>query len=143
MSPRSLALNLVAQYYAHFNAGQRPEMMALLGEAVVHDINQGGSQIGREAFTSFMAHMDHCYREQVTDLVLMADEEGERVAAEFYILGEYLRSDEGLPEASGQRYRLRVGAFFEVREGRIARVTNYYNLQDWLQQVTAPKPHDA
>jgi ketosteroid isomerase-like protein len=30
-----------------------------------------------------------------------------------------------------------VGAFFEVRDGKVARVTNYYDLQSWLQQVGA------
>jgi steroid delta-isomerase-like uncharacterized protein len=37
--------------------------------------------------------------------------------------------------ARGQRYVLPAGAFFDIRDGRIARVTNYYNLQDWLRQV--------
>jgi steroid delta-isomerase-like uncharacterized protein len=42
-----------------------------------------------------------------------------------------------LPEATGQTYHLRVGAFFEARDGRITRVTNYYNLQSWLRMVGA------
>ncbi|MBZ0222866.1 MAG: isopropylmalate/homocitrate/citramalate synthase, partial [Dokdonella sp.] len=29
------------------------------------------------------------------------------------------------------------GAFFEIHDGRITRVSNYYNLQDWLRQVGA------
>jgi hypothetical protein len=29
------------------------------------------------------------------------------------------------------------GAFFEIDDGRIARVSNYYNLQDWIAQVQA------
>jgi steroid delta-isomerase-like uncharacterized protein len=49
--------------------------------------------------------------------------------------GEYLASDEGLPAASGQRYVLRAGAFFDIRDARVARVTNYYNLDHWLKQV--------
>jgi len=49
--------------------------------------------------------------------------------------GQYLADDEGLPPANGQRYVLPGGAFFEVREGRIARVSNYYNLAGWLAQV--------
>jgi hypothetical protein len=28
------------------------------------------------------------------------------------------------------------GAFFEFAGGRISRVTNYYNLQDWIDQVS-------
>ena len=49
--------------------------------------------------------------------------------------GEYLAADEGLPPARGQRYVLPGGAFFEVAGGQIRRVTNYYNLTDWLRQV--------
>ncbi|MEQ8662527.1 MAG: isopropylmalate/homocitrate/citramalate synthase, partial [Gammaproteobacteria bacterium] len=49
--------------------------------------------------------------------------------------GEYLATDEGLPAAHGQRYRLPAGAFFDVRDGRVARVTNYYNLPNWVDQV--------
>jgi steroid delta-isomerase-like uncharacterized protein len=60
---------------------------------------------------------------------------GQRAAAEFTVLGEYLVTDEGLPPARGQTYRLAAGAFFEVRDGKVARISNYYNLQDWLQQV--------
>jgi steroid delta-isomerase-like uncharacterized protein len=68
-------------------------------------------------------------------MVVMASDDGKRAAAEFTVLGEYLETDEGLPPARGQTYRLPAGAFFEVRDGRVARVTNYYNLQDWIAQV--------
>jgi len=40
-----------------------------------------------------------------------------------------------LPPANGQKYVLPGGAFFDIRGGKIARVTNYYNLQDWIAQV--------
>jgi steroid delta-isomerase-like uncharacterized protein len=81
--------------------------------------------------------MDRCYREQVEELVAFANEDGTRGSAEFFIRGEYLSTDEGLPPATGQKYHLRVGAFFELCGGRVARITNYYNLQDWLAQVGA------
>ena len=45
-------------------------------------------------------------------------------------------TDEGLPPATGQSYVLPGGAFFDIRDDRIARVTNYYNLQDWIAQVS-------
>jgi steroid delta-isomerase-like uncharacterized protein len=126
---------LIERYYAAFNAGDMPSFLALLTEDVVHDINQGGREAGKAAFTRFMERMNRKYREQVADLVVMVDGTGTRAAAEFVVLGTYLESDEGLPPAAGQRYRLPVGAFFDIRDGRIARVTNYYNLQDWLRQV--------
>lgn len=137
-SPQESALDLVRNYYATFNRGDREALLALLDEAVVHDINQGASEPGREAFRAFLGRMDRCYREQVEELVVMASADGSRAAAEFFILGTYLQADDGLPPAHGQSYRLRVGAFFEIRGGRIARVTNYYNLEDWLAQVRAP-----
>ncbi|HEX7932387.1 MAG TPA: isopropylmalate/homocitrate/citramalate synthase, partial [Paraburkholderia sp.] len=58
-----------------------------------------------------------------------------RGSAEFVVHGEYLVTDEGLPPAIGQKYILPAGAFFDVRAGKIARVTNYYNLPDWTAQV--------
>ena len=112
-------------------------MLALLTDEVVHDINQGDAQVGIEDFRSFLQRMDRCYAEQVEELVVFANAEGTRGSAEFYISGTYLQTDEGLPPATGQKYRLRVGAFFDIREAKVARVTNYYNLQDWLKQVGA------
>lgn len=137
MPPAEPTSDLLRRYYALFNAGDREAFLALLADDVAHDINQGGCERGVESFRKFLARMDRCYREQVEELVLLTSEDGTRGAAEFYIRGEYLVTDEGLPEAAGQKYRLRVGAFFEIRDGMIARVTNYYNLQGWLQQVGA------
>jgi steroid delta-isomerase-like uncharacterized protein len=132
---RASSERLIRRYYEAFNAGDMPAFLALLTDDVVHDVSQGDRQVGREAFARFMDHMNHCYRERIEDLVVMATDDGARAAAEFTVLGEYLRGDADLPPARGQRYLLRVGAFFEVREERVARVTNHYNLQDWLRQV--------
>ncbi len=126
---------LVLAYYAAFNRGDRDAMLALLNDDVAHDLNQGAREIGRDAFAAFMARMDRCYREQLRDIVVMASPDGSRAAAEYVVHGEYLADDEGLPPANGQTYVLPGGAFFEIRDGRIARVTNYYNLQDWIAQV--------
>jgi steroid delta-isomerase-like uncharacterized protein len=80
--------------------------------------------------------MNNCYEENVRDLVVMLNANSDRAAAEFMLDGTYKQTDGILPEASGQRYTLRVGAFFELRGGKIARVSNHYNLQDWLHQVS-------
>lgn len=132
---RDQTLALVKRYYAAFNAGDMEAFLALLTEDVAHDINQGRREVGRETFAMFMQHMNRCYREQLVDMVVMASDDGARAAAEFTVLGEYLVTDEGLPPARGQTYRLPAGAFFDIRDGKVARVTNYYNLQDWIAQV--------
>ena len=131
------ATALIRAYLDAFNRGDRPAMLALLAEDVAHDVNQGGREVGRDAFAAFMARMDRAYRERLTEIVVMADATGSRAAAEFMVEGEYLATDEGLPEARGQRYRLPAGAFYAIRDGRIARVTMFYNLQDWIAQVSA------
>jgi steroid delta-isomerase-like uncharacterized protein len=129
------ATALIRAYLEAFNRGDRPAMLALLADDVAHDVNQGGREVGRAAFAAFMARMDRCYRETLTDIVVMADATGTRAAAEFTVQGEYLATDTGLPEARGQRYVLPAGAFYAIRDGRIARVTMHYNLADWIAQV--------
>jgi steroid delta-isomerase-like uncharacterized protein len=126
---------LIETYYGAFNRGDLAGMLALLDDQVVHDINQGESEVGKAAFARFLDKMNSHYREEVRDLVVMASEDGKRAAAEFRVKGVYLKSDAGLPEARSQEYLLPVGAFFEVDEGKIRRVTNYYNLNAWLDMV--------
>ncbi|MDB6116586.1 MAG: hypothetical protein JWO08_367 [Verrucomicrobiaceae bacterium] len=132
---RSAATALIQRYYDTFNGGERSAFLSLLADDVVHDINQGCSEYGKSAFQAFLQRMDRCYREEVQELVVMAAEDGTRGAAEFYIQGAYIATDEGLPPATGQTYRLRVGAFFDIKDGLVSRITNYYNLQDWIAQV--------
>lgn len=127
---------LIARYYAAFNAGNMAEFLSLLTNDVVHDINQGHRDVGIEAFGRFMERMNRNYQEQLHEVVVMASRDGSRGAAEFVVHGVYKNSDEGLPPAKGQTYVLPAGAFFEIREGKVARVTNYYNLQDWIRQVS-------
>ncbi len=130
-------IDLIRRYYAAFNAGDMKTFESLLTDDVIHDINQGQRETGKEAFRKFMGRMNGAYRENLTDMAIMASADGTRASAEFVVNGEYLKSDEGLPEAHGQKYVLPAGAFFVVRDGKVARITNYYNLQDWIDQVSA------
>ncbi|MFV3384719.1 nuclear transport factor 2 family protein [Pseudomonas sp. NY15364] len=129
------ATELVHAYYAAFNAGDMPAFLDLLADDVVHDINQGERQVGKATFAAFMDKMNRCYRERLTDIVVMQNADGDRAAAEFVVHGEYLADDEGLPPADGQTYVLPAGAFFEIKDGKVARISNYYNLNDWIAQV--------
>lgn len=131
------ATETILRYYAAFNRGDWAAMLDCLTDDVVHDLNQGARETGREAFAAFLARMHASYSEELRDIVVMAAPGGARAAAEYVVHGTYLAADAGLPAANGQRYVLPGGAFFELRDNRIARVTNYYNLQDWLDQVGA------
>ena len=129
-------VELLQQYYDAFNRQDMEAFLNLLTDDVLHDINQGGREVGKAVFAAFMDRMNAHYREQIVDLSISSNEDGSRAAVEFRVLGEYLSTDEGLPEANGQTYDLPAGAFFEIRDGKVARITNYYNLQDWIEQVS-------
>ena len=131
-----MSIQTIEAYYRAFNSADFAGMLALLSADVVHDVNQGTREIGKPAFAQFLDRMNASYSEQLSDLVIMADSVGKRFAAEFTVEGVYLQGDPGFPEARGQRYRLPAGAFLEVSAGLITRVSTYYNLADWLFQVS-------
>ena len=83
-----------------------------------------------------MDAMNESYREHVTDLIIMTNEDSAHVATQFMVKGTYLKTAAGLPKAHGQTYTLPCGAFFEIKNGKISRITVCYNLQDWLKQVS-------
>jgi steroid delta-isomerase-like uncharacterized protein len=138
---RLRAEQTVRAYYAAFNAGDMERFLALLTEDVIHDISQGGRETGVAAFRRFMAHMNRCYRERIDDLMVLTEPSGTRAAAEFVVHGTYVHTDphapKGTPPARGQTYVLAAGAFFSVHDGRVARISNHYNLHDWVRQVGA------
>jgi steroid delta-isomerase-like uncharacterized protein len=135
-SPSTETLALVRHYYDAFNRGDTAAMLALLADDVQHDVNQGGQRIGKAKFKEFCDHMSRCYGERLENVVIMASEDGRRAAAEFVVHGRYKATDEGLPPATGQTYVLPAGAFLAVENCKITRVTTYYNLKDWMKQVT-------
>lgn len=131
------AIALITRYYAAFNASDTEGMIACLAPDVAHHVNEGAIRVGQDKFRAFCAHMERCYAETLTDIVVMATQDGARASAEFIVNGTYKATDEGLPEAHGQTYRLPVGMFFTIADGAITRVVTYYNLADWTAQVSA------
>jgi steroid delta-isomerase-like uncharacterized protein len=130
-----MSKELIRQYYLKFNEGKFGEMIELLAANVQHDLNEGETQKGKTAFAAFMKVMDAHYSERAVELEIFSGDHPERFAAEFFIEGTYKKTQAGLPEAKNQPYRLRVGAFFEVNSGLITRVTNHYNLREWIAMV--------
>lgn len=128
---------LISRYYDAFNAGDIDGMLACLSPDVAHHVNEGQVRIGVDAFRAFCEHMARCYAETLSDVVVMASPDGSRAGAEFTVNGRYLETDSGLPVAHGQTYVLPAGGFFSVADGRITRVVTYYNLADWIAQVSA------
>lgn len=129
------SLDIVKNYFKAFNEGRTKDMLALLHPEIEHDINQGKKEVGLEAFVKFMAHMDNCYKEELKNLTYFVSENPNRVAAEFDVHGTYLKTDGSLPVARGQKYVVPAGSFLEIQDGKIKRVTTYYNLPQWIEMV--------
>jgi len=129
------AIEILKTYFDAFNSGDLETLESLLHDDVEHHVNQGPIRPGKARFQEFNRHMSACYREELTDLVLFSNEDGTRAAAEFTVNGTYLKTDEGLPPAKGQRYVLPAGIFFTLKDRKIIRVATHYNLEDWMRQV--------
>jgi steroid delta-isomerase-like uncharacterized protein len=127
---------LIRRYYEAFNRGDIPGMLDCVTDDVVHDVNQGERRLGKDRFHAFCARMAHHYKERLEDITVMETADGRRAAAEFNVHGTYLQTETGLPAATGQTYVLPAGTFFALRDGKIARITTYYNLTDWIMQVS-------
>lgn len=127
---------IIQSYFDAFNAGDTATMLDLVSESVVHHVNQGDTRVGKAAFAEFCSHMGVSYRERLDDLVILTNEDGTHAAAEFMVHGTYLQTAPRLPEARGQTYVLPAGSFFTLWDGKITRITTYYNLADWIRQVS-------
>ncbi|MGK7654302.1 MULTISPECIES: ketosteroid isomerase-related protein [unclassified Roseovarius] len=131
------AKNVIDAYFQAFNKGDVDGMLECLSEDVAHHVNEGQVRTGKAAFAAFCEHMSRCYKEHLDNMVIFEAEDGTRGAAEFVVNGTYLATDEGLPEAKGQTYKLPAGSFFSLENNKITRVVTYYNLADWTRQVSA------
>lgn len=127
--------DLIVRYFEVFNKGDAATMLSLVDENIEHDINQGKTQIGKAKFEAFLNHMNECYKEELKDLVIFASDDGKRASAEFMVHGTYLKTDGTLPPARNQKYVIRAGSFFEIKNNKISRVTTYYNLPLWIEMV--------
>lgn len=130
------SLEIVQNYYHAFNSGNWNEMLKYVDDQILHEPNESEPRIGKELFVEFLKKMDTCYEEQLTNIVFYTSSDESRIAVEFTVNGIYKKGEVGLPEAKGQSYVLPAGAFLEVKNGKITRVTTYYNLELWISLVS-------
>lgn len=130
------ATETLRRYFDAFNAGDLDAILQEVSDEIEHHVNEGKTRTGKADFRAFCEHMNRCYKEQLTDIVLFSAENGTRGAAEFTVNGTYLETDSGLPAASGQTYKLPGASLMTLHDEKITRVTTYYNLADWLSQVS-------
>lgn len=135
MAKRVTPGQLIQAYVDAFNRHDLEDQLAVLHPDIEHEINEGPTEVGIDAFRRFKEKMNVYYREQLMDVHIYSHRN--TGACEFICNGEYLVSDDGLPPAHGQRYSIRAAFFVSARGGKITRITSYYNLKNWIDAVSA------
>lgn len=128
--------SLIQKYYQAFNQQNIELMLQCLHPQVIHEINEGESQIGLQLFRQFLHRMNTHYSENLTDIKIMTDDTLKFATARFYVNGTYLQTDPGLPKARGQKYKIPALGYFEIEEGLIKKVSVFYNLKKWIEAVS-------
>lgn len=126
---------IIESYFESFNGGYLPRMLELLDEGVVHDTHLLKGEKGKKAFEAFLSRQAECYQERVHDIIIMSEASGKYAAAQYNITGTYRKTEAGQLPARGQVYTVRGGTFFEFTEDKISRITSYYNIQEWNDQI--------
>lgn len=130
------AIEIAKKYYQAFNTQNWQQMLELVSEDIRHEPNEGKTRVGKELFASFLEKMDTSYQEELKDMVFFQGEEPDRIAVEFVVHGVYKQAEPGLPPAHGQKYILPAGAFLTINNNLIERITTFYNLEEWIEQVS-------
>ena len=82
---------------------------------MIHDICQGETEIGHEAFRKFMEFCFDVCNEKARDILIIVSENGRHAAVKLVIDGVYLKSVTGYPSAKNQKYTLPIYAFLKLR----------------------------
>jgi hypothetical protein len=72
--------------------------------------------------------MDECYEEALIVFVLFGEPNNRSVTSEFVVSGSIKKSTKTHQSAQEHIYFLATGAFLEIKNGKITRLTTYYNI---------------
>ncbi len=129
------AQTIASRFIEALNERDFQAISSVLDEDVALDTMLGQRTIGAEplrmAIMSYFRHFD----EQFSDIVVMHDAFGQRVAVDATARGYYRQSFPGLPQASGQSYSIPSVFVFEIDGGLVTRLTHYRNIRVFEQAL--------
>lgn len=130
-----MSIKVVKSYYEAFNCKDIDGILRICHDDVVNDLNQGESQAGKEKLKNFLETAWQHFEEQVFNVDLMANNDQSNVASEYLVKGTYYKTKQGLFPANDQYYEILCSSLFKIKNGKIARITRYYNVKKWLDIV--------
>ncbi|KQY15388.1 ketosteroid isomerase-related protein [Rhizobium sp. Root482] len=130
------AQTIASRFMDALNERDFETLAGFLDEDVALDTMTGQRTIGalplRMAIMSYFRHFD----EQFSDMVLMHDAFGQRVAVDLTARGHYRETMEGFPQASGQAYSIPGVFVFEFENGAVTRLSHYRNARVFEQALS-------
>jgi steroid delta-isomerase-like uncharacterized protein len=124
----------VDAWVAALNAHDPDAIAAVFApDAVFVNVGSGQRHEGRDAIRADHENLFRMWSElTVEQSEYLID--GDRWAGEWTMAGVHTGDVPGLP-ATGKPFKISGGGFGQVRDGNIARTTQYYNMADFLTQV--------
>lgn len=130
-----MSIEIVKSYYDAFNRKDVDAILSICHDDVINDRNQADSQTGKENLKNFLETAWQHFDEKVFNVDLMANHDQSNVAAEYLVKGTYYKTKQGLFPANNQYYEILCSSLFKVKNGKISRITRYYNVKQWLDIV--------
>lgn len=132
----SMSKTLVKEYYDTILAQNLNGFISLLSDNVIHDINEGATEVGKAAFKKFMEDQFTHGKIDIKDMIILTSPDDKYAMVRYLCAGKYEKTGEGYPPAKGQHWELPVVTYFKFENGKIAHVSVYYNKQAWINQVS-------
>ncbi|WP_331371739.1 ketosteroid isomerase-related protein [Sinorhizobium chiapasense] len=129
------AQTIASRFVEAVNSRDFDALSRLVDEDVALDSLTGQRTVGvgplRAWIMSYLSHFDETF----SDVVLMHDAFGQRVAADMTARGTYRKTMSGFPAASGQSYSIPSVFIFEIEDGAITRLSHYRNLRIFEREL--------
>ena len=110
-------------------------------DCVKEDIAIGRATRGKDKMKALISGAFTAMPDLRIELVTLFDC-GDWAATEWIMSGGYSKDFPGMPRATGRRFSVRGATVMELRDGKISRISDYWNFASLLQQVgsTAGSP---
>lgn len=83
-----------------------------------------------------MKKVNDSFDETLDNIIILISNDGQFAAAHWIDHGKYYKDYPGMDvSAKNQTYVIPGGHFFEIKNGKLSRVTTYYNLVDFMKQI--------
>lgn len=140
---RENSINIVNSFYSLFNDLKLDELSNLISPNIKLSMNMHDPSYGKEEFMTYMNDSTHYFDEKVSEIVIMASEDGRYISSKFVFSGTYISTDPFLGvKASGQSYSFEAHNYFTIDDnGLITEAACFYNENALVKYLSGVDNH--